>query len=131
MKKKFEGELINIVWPEANKSFKLINIYLSEYSSKIYEYIKGEYLNSGIEVMSYKNNILVIGNIEDALKDAEIIKEKINNLYSGSYHIAYCDVYNYNHLKRAYDKTLERLQLAIKYNVKEIICDEKKLYWRD
>ena len=76
MKKKFEGELINIVWPEANKSFKLINIYLSEYSSKIYEYIKGEYLNSGIEVMSYKNNILVIGNIEDALKDAEIIKEK-------------------------------------------------------
>ena len=47
-----------------------------------------------------------IENIEDALKDAEIIKEKINNLYCKSYHITYCDVYNYNGLKKAYDKTL-------------------------
>ena len=125
--KKIESEIVNIVWPEINKSFKIINIYLSEYSSKIYECIKDEYLNSGIEVISYRNNILVIGSIEDALKDSEIIKEKINNLYWNSHYITYCDVYNYTDLKKAYDKTLEELQLAVKYDSKETICDEKKL----
>ena len=35
-----DSEVIDIVWPEINKSFKIINIYLSEYSSKIYECIK-------------------------------------------------------------------------------------------
>ena len=84
-------------------------------------------MNSGIEVISYRNNILVIGSIEDALKDSEIIKEKINNLYCNSHYITYCDVYNYTGLKKAYDKTLEELQLAVKYDSKETICDEKKL----
>ena len=84
-------------------------------------------MNSGIEVISYRNNILVIGSIEDALKDSEIIKEKINNLYWNSHYITYCDVYNYTDLKKAYDKTLEELQLAVKYDSKETICDEKKL----
>ena len=125
--KSIDDEVVEIIWPELNKTFKLINIYLSEYSSKIYEYIKEQYLNSTIEVVLYNNNILVIGNIEDALKDAEIIKEKINNLYCKSYHITYCDVYNYNGLKKAYDKTLQGLQLAIKYGSKDIILDDKKL----
>lgn len=125
--KNFESEIVDIIWPEINKSFKLINIYLSEYSSKIYECIRDEYLNRGSEVIFYRNNILVIGDIEDVLKDAEIIKEKINNLYCKSHYIAYCDVYNYTYLKKAYDKTLEELQLAIKYDIRETICDEKKL----
>ena len=54
-------------------------------------------------------------------------KEKINNLYWNSHYITYCDVYNYTDLKKAYDKTLEELQLAVKYDSKETICDEKKL----
>ena len=116
-----------IVWPELNKAFKLINIYLSEYSSEIYDDIKEKYSNSTIEVVLYNDNILVIGNIKDVLKDAEIIKEKINSLYCKSYYITYCDVYNYNDLKKAYDKTLKGLQLAIKYGVKEVIFDDKKL----
>ena len=125
--KNIDDKVVEIVWPELNKSFKLINIYLSEYSSKIYEYIKEQYSNSTIEVVLYNNNILIIGNIEDALKDAEIIKEKINNLYCKSYYITYCDVYNYNDLKKAYDKTLQGLQLAIKYGSKDVIFDDKKL----
>ena len=125
--KVFEREIVDIVWPEINKSFKLINIYLSEYSSKIYQFIKDEYLNSRIEVISYRNNILVIGNIQDVLKDAKIIKEKINNLYCKTHYITYCDIYNYTDLKKAYNKTLEVLELAVKYEVKETICDEKKL----
>lgn len=125
--KEFESEIVDIVWPEINKSFKIINIYLSEYSSKIYECIKDEYLNEGIEVISYRNNILVIGNIENALEDSELIKEKINNLYCYTHYITYCDVYNYTDLKKAYYKTLEELQLAVKYDSKETICDKKKL----
>lgn len=125
--KNIDDKVVEIVWPELNKSFKLINIYLSEYSSKIYEYIKEQYSNSTIEVILYNNNIVIIGNVEDTLKEAEIIKEKINNLYCKSYHITYCDVYNYNGLKKAYDKTLQGLQLAIKYGSKDIILDDKKL----
>ena len=48
-------------------------------------------------------------------------------MYCKSYHITYCDVYNYNGLKKAYDKTLQGLQLAIKYGSKDIILDDKKL----
>ncbi|MBP3915980.1 MULTISPECIES: helix-turn-helix domain-containing protein [unclassified Clostridium] len=125
--KNIDDEVVEIVWPELNKAFKLINIYLSEYSSEIYDDIKEKYSNSTIEVVLYNDNILVIGNIKDVLKDAEIIKEKINSLYCKSYYITYCDVYNYNDLKKAYDKTLKGLQLAIKYGVKEVIFDDKKL----
>lgn len=125
--KNIDDEVVEVIWSELNKSFKIINIYLSEYSSEIYDDIKELYLNSTIEVILYNNNILIIGNIDDTLKDAEIIKEKIDKFYFKSYYITYCNVYNYNDLKIAYDKTFKALQLAIKYRIKEVIFDDKKL----
>ncbi len=76
--KKIDDEVIEIVWPELNKSFELVNIFLSEYSNRVYEVIKEQHLDSKLKVILYNNNIY-------------------------------------------------RLKLANKYNIKDIIFDDKKL----
>ena len=54
-------EVIEIVWPELNKSFELVNIFLSEYSNRVYEVIKEQYLDSKLKVILYNNNIVIVG----------------------------------------------------------------------
>ena len=126
--KKIDDEVIEIVWPELNNSFEIINIFFSEDSIIVYEFIKEEYLNSRLKVVLYNNNnIVIIGKNKDVLKEAENIKEKINNLYLERFYITYCEIADYKRIKNAYDETLYRLQLANKYNVKDIIFDDKKL----
>lgn len=120
-------DIVYEVWADLNKTFKIINIYLSEYNNRVYEYLKDIYLNTKIEVIFYKNNIIIIGDIKDELKEAKFIKEKIDEIYFGTYYLSYGDAYNYNDLKFAYNKLLKSLELAIKYEVKEVILDDKKL----
>ncbi|WP_195989396.1 helix-turn-helix domain-containing protein [Clostridium sp. D53t1_180928_C8] len=125
--KKIDDEVIEIVWPELNKSFELISIFLSEYSNRVYESIKKEYLNSKLKVVLYNNNIVIIGKNRDVLEEAQNIKEKIDNLYLERFYITYCKISDYKGLKSAYNETLYRLKLANKYNIKDIIFDDKKL----
>ena len=125
--KKIDDEVIEIVWPELNKRFELVNILLSEYSNRVYEVIKEQYLDSKLKVILYNNNIVIVGIEKDVLQEVENIKEKINDLYFERFYITYCKVSDYKRLKKCYNETLYRLKLANKYNIKDIIFDDKKL----
>lgn len=125
--KEIDKEIINNIYPEINEKFQLINIFVDKYSEEIISNLKESYLRSNVEVIVYNESILIIGNFEDVLEDANSIKETINNeLYKKCY-ISYCEVYNYLDIRNAYKETLYKLQLAVKYGVSEEIFDEKKL----
>ncbi|EKY26300.1 PucR family transcriptional regulator [Clostridium celatum] len=122
-----EKELVTAIFPEINKEFNLINIYIEKYNEEILFCIEESYAESNIEVVLYNKNILLIGDFEDVLDHAISIRETIVNSVSGKCYISYCNVENYLSLKRAYETSENKLKLAIKYKVNENIFDEKKL----
>ena len=124
--KDISTEVIDIVWPELNESFELINIYTDIYSNELYEEIKDIYSSDRIEVIYYENAILVVGNIENILDIVDNIKSRFNEYYKKNY-ITYGKVNNYLSLKQVYDKTTYKLELAVKYGVKDIVFGEKEL----
>ena len=124
--KDISTEVIDIVWPELNESFELINIYTDIYSNELYEEIKDIYSSDRIEVIYYENAILVVGNIENILQTVDDIRSRFNEYYKKNY-ITYGKVNNYLSLKQVYDKTTYKLELAVKYGVKDIVFGEKEL----
>lgn len=124
--KDISTEVVDIVWPELNESFELINIYTDIYSNELYEEIKDIYSSDKIEVIYYENAILVVGNIENILQTVDDIRSRFNEYYKKNY-ITYGKVNNYLSLKQVYDKTTYKLELAVKYGVKDIVFGEKEL----
>ena len=124
--KDISTEVVDIVWPELNESFELINIYTDIYSNELYEEIKYIYSSDKIEVIYYGNAILVVGNIENILQTVDDIRSRFNEYYKKNY-ITYGKVNNYLSLKQVYDKTTYKLELAVKYGVKDIVFGEKEL----
>lgn len=125
--KEVEDEVIKASWPVITKEFKLINIYVDNYSDELLSYIKQVYLDSDIEILFYNGSILMIGRFEDVLEHAQSIKDTIESIVSGKCYISYCEVDNYFKMKKYYEDTCYKIKLAIKYNIIESIFDSDKL----
>ena len=119
--------IIKSSWPAITKEFNLINIYVDNYNEELLSYIKQVYLNSDIEILFYKGNILMIGRFEDVLEHAQSIKNTIESIVSGKCYISYCEIDNYLNLKKYYEDTCYKIELAIKYNIIESIFDANRL----
>ena len=96
--KEVDDGVIKASWPVITKEFNLINIYVNNYSDELLSYIKQGYVESEIEILLYKGNILMIGNFEDLLEHAQSIKDTIESIVSGKCYISYCEVDNYFNL---------------------------------
>lgn len=125
--KEVEDEVIKASWSIITKEFKLINIYVDNYTDELLSYIKQVYLDSDIEILFYNGSILMIGSFEDVLEHAQSIKDTIESIVSGKCYISYCEVDNYFKMKKYYEDTCYKIQLAIKYNIIESIFDSDKL----
>lgn len=125
--KEVDKEIINNVYPEINEKFYFINIFIDKFNENIVSYLKESYSISNTEVIVYNENILIVGNFEGVLEHVNSIRETINNEWYKKCYISYCEVFNYLNIRKAYEDTVYKLQLAIKYNVSEEIFDEKKL----
>ena len=68
----------------------------------------------------------MVGNIENILQTVDDIRSRFNEYYKKNY-ITYGKVNNYLSLKQVYDKTTYKLELAVKYGVKDIVFGEKEL----
>ena len=119
--------VIKASWPVITRKFNLINIYVDNYSDELLSYIKQGYLDSDIEILFYKGSILMIGTFEDVLEHAQSIKDTIESIVPGKCYISYCEVDNYFKMKKYYEDTCYKIQLAIKYNIIESIFDSDKL----
>lgn len=125
--KEVNKEIILDTWVILDGKFNLINIYAENDMEQILSYIKEGYLDSEVEVFIYKGNILLIGSFQDVSDHVISINETINNNFSGRCYISYHTVNGFLKLKDAYDETIYKLALAIKYRLSDTIFDERKL----
>lgn len=125
--KEINKDIFIDTWPALNDKFNLINIYVENNIEQVLSYIKEGYLDSEIEVFIYKDRILLIGPFEYVNEHVISINETINDNFSGKCYISYCTVNGFSKLKNAYDETMYKLDLAIKYKLSDSIFDERKL----
>ena len=59
----------------------------------------------------------MIGRFEDVLEHAKSIKATIESIVSGKCYISYCEIDNYLNLKKYYEDTCYKIELANKYNI--------------
>ena len=125
--KSINREFIKSVWPTITSDFTLICIYVDKYFDEIFSLIKEGYINSGIDVINENQNIIMIGNFEDVSEHTQSIKESIEESYITKFYISYSSVKNFEEVKKVYEDSLYKIELAKKYNISDNIFDEKKL----
>ena len=125
--REIEEEVIKASWPVLTKDFDLINIYIDNYKDEIISYLKQGYSCSEVDIIDYKWQILMLGKFEDMLEHAKSIKDTIESVIICKCYISYCYVENYLALKKHYDDTRYKIDLAFKYNIIDCIFDANKL----
>ena len=125
--KNIEKDIILAVWPNLLGRFYLIDIYIESKSYDAYLYIKELYDDSDVEVILSNDKLLLIAKVNDIYDHIIGIKDALLNNFTGRYYISYCQVENYEGLKKSFEECEYRLMLANKYKVSESIIDEKKM----
>ena len=120
-------DILNSSIPTVTEQFYLVNIYSENNLEDIYTYIKECYYESDIEVIIYKSNIIIIGELEDVKEHMKSIKETIDETFSGKYYISYSNVLELNDLRIKFIDNISKIELAKKYNFNESIIDDKNL----
>ena len=125
--KNIEKDIILAVWPALLDKFYLIDIYIESKSYDAYLYIKELYDDSDVEVILSNDKLLLIAKVKEIYDHIIGIKDALLNNFTGRYYISYCQVENYEGLKKSFEECEYRLMLANKYKVSESIIDEKKM----
>ena len=115
------------VWPTLLDRFYLIDIYIESKSYDAYLYIKELYDDSDVEVILSNDKLLLIAKVKEICDHITGIKDALLNNFTGRYYISYCQVENYEGLKKSFEECEYRLMLANKYKISESIIDEKKM----
>lgn len=125
--KNIEKDIILAVWPALLGRFYLIDIYIESKSYDAYLYIKELYDDSDVEVILSNDKLLLIAKVKEICDHITGIKDALLNNFTGRYYISYCQVENYEGLKKSFEECEYRLMLANKYKISESIIDEKKM----
>ena len=125
--KNIEKDIILAVWPALLGRFYLIDIYIESKSYDAYLYIKELYDDSDVEVIRSNDKLLLIAKVKEICDHITGIKDALLNNFTGRYYISYCQVENYEGLKKSFEECEYRLMLANKYKISESIIDEKKM----
>lgn len=125
--KSIEEEVIKASWPILIEEFDLINIYVDNYRDEIMSYLKQGYCCKEVEIISHNGHILMFGKFEDILEHAKSIKYTVEGAVPCKAYIGYCNVESYLMLKKYYDDTSYKINLAFKYNIIDRIFDSNKL----
>ena len=125
--KNIEKDIILAAWPALLGRFYLIDIYIESKSYDAYLYIKELYDDSDVEVILSNDKLLLIAKVKEICDHITGIKDALLNNFTGRYYISYCQVENYEGLKKSFEECEYRLMLANKYKISESIIDEKKM----
>ena len=125
--KNIEKDVILAVWPTLLDRFYLIDIYIESKSYDAYLYIKELYDDSDVEVILSNDKLLLIAKVKEICDHITGIKDALLNNFTGRYYISYCQVENYEGLKKSFEECEYRLMLANKYKISESIIEEKKM----
>ena len=125
--KNIEKDIISAVWPALLDKFYLIDIYIESKLYDAYLYIKELYHDSDIEVILINDKLLLIAEVKEIYEHIIGIKDALLNNFTSRYYISYCQIENYEALKKSFEECEYRLMLANKYKVSESVINEKKL----
>ena len=125
--KNIEKDIISAVWPALLDKFYLIDIYIESKLYDAYLYIKELYHDSDIEVILTNDKLLLIAEVKEIYEHIIGIKDALLNNFTSRYYISYCQIENYEALKKSFEECEYKLMLANKYKVSESVIDEKKL----
>ena len=122
--KNIEKDIISAVWPAL---LDLIDIYIESKLYDAYLYIKELYHDSDIEVILINDKLLLIAEVKEIYEHIIGIKDALLNNFTSRYYISYCQIENYEALKKSFEECEYKLMLANKYKVSESVINEKKL----
>ena len=125
--KNIEKDIISAVWPALLDKFYLIDIYIESKLYDAYLYIKELYHDSDIEVILTNDKLLLIAEVKEIYENIIGIKDALLNNFTSRYYISYCQIENYEALKKSFEECEYKLMLANKYKVSESVINEKKL----
>lgn len=125
--KNIEKDIISAVWPALLDKFYLIDIYIESKLYDAYLYIKELYHDSDIEVILTNDKLLLIAKVKEIYEHIIGIKDALLNNFTSRYYISYCQIENYEALKKSFEECEYKLMLANKYKVSESVINEKKL----
>ena len=125
--KNIEKDIISVVWPALLDKFYLIDIYIESKLYDAYLYIKELYHDSDIEVILTNDKLLLIAKVKEIYEHIIGIKDALLNNFTSRYYISYCQIENYEALKKSFEECEYKLMLANKYKVSESVINEKKL----
>ena len=125
--KNIEKYIISAVWPALLDKFYLIDIYIESKLYDAYLYIKELYHDSDIEVILINDKLLLIAEVKEIYEHIIGIKDALLNNFTSRYYISYCQIENYEALKKSFEECEYKLMLANKYKVSESVINEKKL----
>ena len=125
--KNIEKDIIAVVWPALLDKFYLIDIYIESKLYDAYLYIKELYHDSDIEVILTNDKLLLIAEVKEIYEHIIGIKDALLNNFTSRYYISYCQIENYEALKKSFEECEYKLMLANKYKVSESVINEKKL----
>ena len=125
--KNIEKDIISAVWPALLDKFYLIDIYIESKLYDAYLYIKELYDDSDVEVILSNDKLLLIAEVKEIYEHIIGIKDALLNNFTSRYYISYCQIENYEALKKSFEECEYKLMLANKYKVSESVINEKKL----
>ena len=125
--KNIKKDIISAVWPALLDKFYLIDIYIESKLYDAYLYIKELYHDSDIEVILINDKLLLIAEVKEIYEHIIGIKDALLNNFTSRYYISYCQIENYEALKKSFEECEYKLMLANKYKVSESVINEKKL----
>lgn len=125
--KNIEKDIISAVCPALLDKFYLIDIYIESKLYDAYLYIKELYHDSDIEVILINDKLLLIAEVKEIYEHIIGIKDALLNNFTSRYYISYCQIENYEALKKSFEECEYKLMLANKYKVSESVINEKKL----
>lgn len=122
-----DKSLINEELNFLNEGFYIINVYLNSNLEEALNIIEECYSSKNIISLINEGSIVIIGALEDVEEHVNSIKYSIDsNIYVKCY-ISYMRLNNINEIKEAYEINMSKINLAIKYDLDELIYGERDL----
>lgn len=111
--------------------FVLIIINIRNSIKESMDMIKDGYDIENISVLNYKNNILIMGLLDDPKEHAESLKETLEYNTKEKCIISYSYVEGYWELSKEVEKSLKKIALAKKYNLENEVIGVNSLIFEE
>lgn len=111
--------------------FVLITINMRNNIKESMDMIKDGYDMENVSIINYKNNILILGLLDDPKEHAESLKETLEYNTKERCIISYSFVEGYKQLSKEVEKSLKKIELAKKYNLENEVIGANSLIFEE